>query len=263
MAVTDSEYFRIVLFTPGAHTVAYTHDQRTLLGLCYQTRKRAVEFLDILTLYRRSLLTGEITTYQIPFDFENTCLCIDGWDRLSISSEAIANARGMKFAREITRLAFVFTEGDLTRIRLSRDNLRDPEFNRLHELALLFHNTRHVSGITDSSLRISRLLQDEPFLSLFSFQPFIQKAIVQGFALTKSRATRYRLLDDALVSVFEGWDGRIRSALIQARLLNLLNEIHGLQRRCDPDRNALRAIGVDYDMVRPLIQQAISNGQPV
>lgn len=213
------------------------------------------------TLYRQRPFTRQNATYSIPFDLENTCLCIDGWDKLGISSAAISQARGMEFARNVKRLAFVFTDGTIINKRLGSILQDDSDFAGLHGLALLFHNTRHVSAITQSAHRISSLLKDDAFLPLFSFQPFIQKTMVQGVALTKTRAERYRLLDEALVPVFTGWKDRIKSALTQTGLLNILSEIREARGRSDPVPHALRAIGVDYDMVLPLIQQAISNGQ--
>lgn len=132
------------------------------------------------------------------------------------------------------------------------------------QFPLLFHNARHVSGITSSALAIRKLLGHEVFLNLFSFQPFEQKSMVQGLQMTKSHTERRRLLSLAMSSAFEGWNGRIREALDQAGLLNILERIKqyspgGFRAKVPASMRELEAIETPCDAVPYLVRQAINN----
>lgn len=157
------------------------------------------------------------------FDVEKTCLCIDGWVNLSPENGG-GKATGLSFAKDIKRVAFVIPDGRLGRdMTCLQDRLESPDYCRF---PLLFHNAQHVSGITRSAFGIRKLLGHEIFLNLFSFQPFEQKSMVDGFQMTKPHAERRRLLCLAILSAFDGWNGRIREALDQAGLLKILEEIN-------------------------------------
>lgn len=212
-------------FTPDAHTAAGTRDQRTFLATCGKTRQRAIKSLSNLTLYRLNPSDGEVTEYNMWINLEQTCLCIDGWMGLGLSLETGGGkARGLDFTRDVKRVAFVIHDRELERRNMvfSLDLFRSDE---TYQFPFLFHNARYISAITSSALVIRKLLGHEVFFTLFSFQPFEPKRLVQGFHMTKPRTERRKLLCDAMESAFEGWNGRIREALDQAGLLKVLERI--------------------------------------
>lgn len=266
MPVTDSKYFRIVSFTPDAHAVASTHDQRSLLGACSAARQKVLESLDILTLYGRRPNTREIATYRIPFDCENTCLCIGNWTHLFMSPSLVmrlGDAKGMEFAKKIKHVAFLIPDGDICYSRTDAGTHYVPFLGDIPQVALLFHNTLHIAAITESSYKIRGLLGEESFLPLFSFQPFIQKTIVRGIPVRKTRSERRRLLRAALGSSLEGWHSRIRATLYQAHLLDPMSQIYEARTNDEPADDALRAIGLSWCVVRTLIRhtQAIRDNE--
>lgn len=248
-------------FTPDAHAEASIRHQWTILGRCRNAR--ALKFLTILTLYRLDPSNGKVTEYKMPFDSGKTCLCVDGWDGLGIYPEKVGKANGLTFARNIKRLAFVvhdkFIKNGTLNLsprseRLGRDDLRG--------LAFLFHSSLHIAVITTSSLKIRKFLGDKAFASLFSFQPFVHKDLVDSFYLTKPHLERYGMLDDAILSAFEGWNGRIRAALHQAGLFSILDKINQayaieLWKSCDPDRHVLAEMDGPVNSLPYLLQQAI------
>ncbi|KAG6355397.1 hypothetical protein INS49_003359 [Diaporthe citri] len=253
---------QIMCFTPDAHAEASTHHQWALLRTCREARRNVLKFLTVLTLYRPNPSDGKITEYKMPFDSEKTCMCVDGWDGLGMSPEKVGKAKGLGFARDVKRLAFVvhdkaFNDGKFCLVPLA-DGIR---LNDLRGLAFLFHNSLHVSGVTMSSMKIRKLLGDEAFASLFSFQPFVQKDLVEGFYLTKPHLERSGMLDHALMSAFEGWNDRIRSALHQTGLFSILEKINQaytieLWKSCDPDRYVLAEIDGSCNAVSYLLEQA-------
>lgn len=245
-------------FTPDAHAEASTHHQWALLRTCRNARRNALKFLTILTLYRLNASDGNITEYKMPFDSQNTCLCVDGWDGLGIRPEKVSRAKGLSFARNIKRLAFVVDDYFIENGRLSLSQLFD-RLNRddLRGLAFLFHNSLYMAGITTSSLKIRKFLGDKAFASLFSFQPFVQKNLVEGFYLTKPFLERHRIVDDAILSAFEGWNGRIRAALHHAGLLKILEKINLAYKTSWNHCGVQAEIDVPCDAVHYLLKQAM------
>lgn len=263
--IADYTPHRTVCFTPDAHTAASTRDQRTFLGICRKTRQKALKCLTILTLFRLRLSDGGITEYKMPFDFEKTCKCVEGCAGLGIGPEDAGNARGLSFARHIKLLAFVI-EDKILPDRIDRlvspYRTSDDRFRDRFLFGLIFHNTQHVSGITESALAIRKFLGHEVFLSLFSFQPFVQKRMVEGLNLTKPPGERNTLLGNALLAAFEGWNGRIRAALQKSGLLSILEKINvvgqdEIRRRRNSDRYISTVIHGPCDAVFYLVQQAI------
>lgn len=245
----DSRPCSVMCFTPDAHPEASIHQQWALLRTCREARRNALKFLTVLTLYRLNPSNGKITEYKIPLDSEKTCLCVNVCGGLGTSPEKVGKAKGLDFATDVKRLAFVvhdkafkdgkFCQASLPYILRGRD---------LRSLAFLFHNTLHIAVITMSSFKIRKLLGDEAFASLFSFQPFVQKDLVEDLYLTKPYLERYGMLRHALPSAFEGWSGRIRAALHRAGLFSILKKINQattieLWRSCEPDRHVLAEIG--------------------
>ncbi|KAK7699588.1 hypothetical protein SLS64_011542 [Diaporthe eres] len=252
----------VMSFTPDAHPEASIRQQWTLLRTCHEARRNALKFLTVLTLYRLNPSNGKITEYKMPFDSETTCLCVDGCGELDTSAEKVGNAKGLDFARDVKRLAFVvhdeaFKDGKFCLASLSKG----ARAGDLRRLAFLFHNTLQIAGITMSSFKIRKLLGDEAFASLFSFQPFVQKDLVEGLYLTKPYLERYGMLRHALLSTFEGWNGRIRAALHRAGLFSILDKVNQantieLWRSCERDRHVLAEIGAWSDAVSYLLEQA-------
>lgn len=259
--IADYTPHRTVCFTPDAHTAASTRDQRTFLGICRKTRQKALKCLTILTLFRLRLSDGGITEYKMPFDLEKTCMCVEGCVGLGIGPEDAVNARGLSFARHLKLLAIVIEDKNL---RNRMDCLLSP-YRTIDEpflFGLIFHNTQHVSGITKSALAIRKFLGHEVFLSLFSFQPFVQKRMVEGLNLTKPPGERNTLLGNALLAAFEGWNGRIRTALQKSGLLSILEKINEvgqdeIRRRRNSDGYISTVIDGPCEAVFYLVQQAI------
>lgn len=248
-------------FTPDAHAEASIHHQWALLGTCRDARRNALNSLTILTLYRLNPSNGRITEYKMPFDSEKTCLCVDGWDGLGISPEKVSKAKGLGFAGNIKRLSFVVHDKAFYYGKFCLAPSAGLRRKALREWAFLFHNSLHIAGITMSSLKIRKLLGDEAFTSLFSFQPFVQKNLVEGFYLTKPHLERGGMLDNALLSAFEGWYGRIRAALQKAALLSVPEKISqetiiGLWLGRDPDSHVLVEMDGSWDVLSYLLQQA-------
>lgn len=224
-SVADSRLLSTMCFTRDENTAECTRDQRTFLEICCMTRQRALKSLVILTLYRPNPSDGEVTEYKMRFDLEKTCLCLHGWVGLGLGPEnGGGKARGLDFARDIKRVALVVSDEEVkNEMFLLRGLFMMPNSC---QFALLFHNAQHVSGITSSALEIRKFLGHQAFFDLFSFQLFEQKRMVQGFHLTESYTERRRLLCLAMLSTFEGWNGRIQEALRQAALLNILERIN-------------------------------------
>lgn len=217
----DFTHCSTLCFTPIAHTAAYTRQHRILLGTCYQTRQEVLKAMPILNLYRVNPKDGKVSEYRIPFDLDKTGLCVTGWMGLGITFEGMGRARGLSFAKDLKRLAFVVRPSDMAVKYIwqmtwqpSAQQARDDAYR----FALLFPNATHIAAVYTSSLTIERINWTIPFLSLFSFRPFEQKTMVEGFLLLKSRKERCEALDRALRSALERWDKRIWDA-VAARLI--------------------------------------------
>lgn len=254
-------------FTPDAHVESSTRDQWAVLRTCRNARRNALKLLTILTLYGLNPSNGKITEYKMPFDSATTCMCVDGWNGLGIYPEKVDKANGLTFARNIKRLAFVVHDKFIKHLKLGLSPMSERmRYDDLRGLAFLFHNSLHIAGITTSSLKIRKFLGDKAFASLFSLQPFIPKDLVDGFYLTKSHLERYGKLDDAILSAFKGWNGRIRAALHQAGLFSILEKINQayaieVWKSCDPDRHVLAEIDGPVNAVPYLLQQAMREGR--
>lgn len=253
-------------FTPDAHAEASTRNQRALLRTCRNARRNALRFLTILTLYHLNPFNGKITEYNMPFDSGKTCLCVDGWNGLGIRPDKMRKVRGLTFARDVKRLAIVVHDKFIKNGTLNFSPMSDSvDFDDLRGVAFLFHNSLNIAGVTTSSLKIRKFLGDEAFASLFSFQSFVQKGLVEGFYLTKPHSDRHKILDDAIRSSFEGWNGRIRAALHQAGLLSILERINlavpvKVRNGCRPYEAVESQIDGAVNAVPYLIQQAIREG---
>lgn len=144
--------------TPDAHTAALTRGQRNLLGTCHRARQRALGSLNILTLFRLDPVSRTSTEYRVPFDFAKTCLCIDGWQGQAINAEQSGMVRGLEFAKNIQRLAFVVSDDNIREYTTVRTRIGQISPRDLQRLALLFHNAVHVAGIGESASEIKMLL---------------------------------------------------------------------------------------------------------
>ncbi|KAI7773955.1 hypothetical protein LA080_009621 [Diaporthe eres] len=178
-------------FTPDSHPEASIRHQWALLRTCREARQNALKFMTVLTLYRLNPPNGKITEYKMPFDSGKTCLCVDGCGGLGTSPEKVGNAKGLGFAKDVKRLAFVvhdeaFKDGKFCLASLSNG----VHAGDLRRLTFPFHNTLHIAGIIMSSFKIR-------ISSLFSFQPFVQKDLVEGLYLTKPYLERYGMLRHA------------------------------------------------------------------
>lgn len=194
-------------FTPDTHTAVVVRGHRGFLEACQRSRQKALEALTRWTLFRLDPTSGNPTPYPVLFDFPETCLCIDGWEGQAIDAEVSRTARGLGFARNIQRLAFVISHGavneylpsSLTPLAIGMRSPRD-----LQRLALLFHNTTQVAAVDPSASETKTLLGWEAFTALLSFKPFEQKSMVQEFRMTKTHAQRCRALDRAMISSLRG-----------------------------------------------------------
>lgn len=119
---------------------------------------------------------------------------------------------GMEFAKNIKRLAFVVWQDGLS-FEGGRLLSADPLQEDLESLALLFQNATQVGGITSRMSVNRRLFTKRSFISLFSFQRWTQKEMVEGFLMTKSHEERVGLFRTAICVAFEGWIGRLAAAI--------------------------------------------------
>lgn len=190
------------------------------MSACRRARQKVLEFVTILTLSCPNSADGKITEYMIPFDCEETCFCIQGWQGLPGPRKAMHNTKGLDFAKKIKRLAFVADDEDVR---------EDPPYGvqawiskrvkvDLNTFFLLFHNAVHIAGISTSALEAREIIGEEAFLSLFLFQPIMQKMMVDGFPITIPSLERYRMIYLAWHAAFVNLDSRVRAALNQDRM---------------------------------------------
>lgn len=182
--------------------------------------------MPILDLYRFNPKTGKVSKYRIPFDLDKTGLCATGWMGLGVTFEGIGSAKGLSFAKDLTRLAFVVRGRDM---EVTNHSTWKPSGQQARDdacrFALLFPNAAHIAAVHTNSLKDGKYCGAIPFLSLFSFQPFEQKTMVEGYLLLKSRQERCEALDRAIRSVFEGWpERRWLSFQLAAKMSSLVGE---------------------------------------
>lgn len=182
--------------------------------------------MSIMTLYRFNPSNGKVSKYRIPFDLDKTGLCVTGWMELGVTFEGIGRARGLSFAKDLKRLAFVVRGRDM---ELTNHSTWKPSAQQARDdacrFALLFPNATHIAAVHTNSLKDERYCGAIPFLSLFNFQPFEQKTMVEGYLLLKSRKERCEALDRAIRSAFEGWPvRRWLSFQLAARISALVGE---------------------------------------
>ncbi|KAK2601350.1 hypothetical protein N8I77_010805 [Diaporthe amygdali] len=193
------------------------------MSVCRRARQKVLEFVTTLSLSCPNPADGKISEYMIPFDCEETCFCIQGWQELPGPRKAIHNTKGLDFARKIKRLAFVAKDYDVRERPLGpehelRDCISEEVREDLETFFLLFHNAVQIAGISISALGAREILGEEDFLSLFLFQPIMQKMMVDGFPITIPYFDRFRMIYHAWHAAFVNLDSRVRAALSPDRM---------------------------------------------
>lgn len=168
----------------------------------------------MLTLLRFDAASGTAAEFTIPFDFDKTCFCVGGWEGHGMLKVVPRNVIGTDFARRVKRIALVVKDDHLKGTREVLTGARGGKsLDEAVHLAFLFHNATEVGGITTSILGARDSVTEEAFASLFSFQPFDQKVMVQGLPFTKGHGERMTLFRNILDTVFGYWEQRLLGAV--------------------------------------------------
>ncbi|KAI3400715.1 hypothetical protein diail_1924 [Diaporthe ilicicola] len=201
----------IICFSPESLTVASIADHRTFLGICRATRAKLLKHVSVLDLFQVNPSDGKAIKYRIPFFREKTYFCIEGGPDFDIPVRTRLNTgrtRGLEFAKDIKGLAIVlaYHYG-----RRERSQYVEP-LVQLSSFIHPFHNVISIGTISPHAYRSRRHLGMRAFPLAFSFQPLVQKSMVQGQLVKLPIFERRHQIEEALKSCMDAsWINQTRA----------------------------------------------------